>query len=425
MTSGRIENRRGRVLCVVGTRPEAIKLAPVIQQLSRRADELESRVVVTGQHSDMLDQVFRLFDIARDYDLRIMREGQDLHHVTSACLEGLKPVMRSFSPDIVLVQGDTASAFVGSLAAFYHRARVGHVEAGLRSGEKWSPFPEEMFRRLADVLTDCYFAPTARAAGFLRREGVAPSAIHLTGNTVIDALLAAASSDAAPEHPVVRGLCAARRRLVLVTVHRRESFGVTLRGIFSAIRDLADRFEDADFVFPVHPNPNVRVPAHEILGDHARIHLLEPLGYIDLVRVLERAALVLTDSGGIQEEAPTFGVPVLVLRDVTERPEGVEAGVVQLVGTSPDAIVAAAARCLGDVEERDRDGLAMNPYGDGRAAERIVDIVAHTLHGTERRTTDWRGPRRGDSPEVAAVASPPGDAPLADAAEHDFSPRLP
>ena len=387
-----IAGRRARVLTIVGTRPEGIKLAPVIRELARRADELEARVVATGQHTDMLDQVFRLFGIERDHDLRIMREGQDLHHVTVACLEGLRPVMREFQPDIVLVQGDTASAFVGSLSAFYHRARVGHVEAGLRSGEKWAPYPEEMFRRLADVLTDLYFAPTSRAAGFLRREGVAPSAIHLTGNTVIDALLAASATAEPARHPVVRGLVDGGRRLVLVTVHRRESFGETLRGIFGAVRAIAEAHPDVELVFPVHPNPSVRGPAHEILGDHERIHLVDPLDYLDLVRLLERAALVLTDSGGIQEEAPAFGAPVLVLREVTERPEGVEAGVVELVGTSPERIVERAGRHLGAGAPWSADEPPPNPYGDGHAAERIVDIVAHALLGAPRRTSDWTGP---------------------------------
>lgn len=411
MTPGRIEGRRARVLSVVGTRPEGIKLAPVIHQLARRADELESRVVVTGQHSDMLDQVFRLFGVERDYDLQIMREGQDLHHVTTACLEGLKPIMQEFRPDMVLVQGDTASAFVGSLSAFYHRTRVGHVEAGLRSGEKWSPFPEEMFRRLADVLTDCHFAPTARAAGFLRREGFPASSIHLTGNTVIDALLAVAASEVPPEHPLLRRLHASPGRLALLTVHRRESFGSTMRGIFTAVRAIADRCVDVDFVFPVHPNPNVRVPAHEMLGGHDRIHLVEPLSYLDLVRVMQRSSLVLTDSGGIQEEAPTFAVPVLVLREVTERPEGVEAGVVQLVGTSPAAIVDAACRRLADDSPGRCDGRQSNPYGDGRAAERVVDIVANTLCGSPRRTTDWSGLGKAESTDWQGAASSPAGAP--------------
>lgn len=405
MTTARVEGRRARVLSVVGTRPEGIKLAPVISQLALRDDAVESRVVVTGQHSELLDQVFRLFGVARDYDLQIMREGQDLYHVTSACLEGLKPIMQEFDPDMVLVQGDTASAFVGSLAAFYHRCRVGHVEAGLRSGKKWSPYPEEMFRRLADVLTDCHFAPTARAAGYLRREGVAASSIHLTGNTVIDALLAVAASDVPAEHPLLRGLLASRRRVALVTVHRRESFGGTLRGIFSAVRAIADRCHDVEIVFPVHPNPNVRAPAHEMLGGHARIHLVEPLNYLDLVRVLQRSSLVLTDSGGIQEEAPTFGVPVLVLREVTERPEGVEAGVVQLVGTSPSTIVEVACERLGDESAGRQDARHSNPYGDGRAAERVVDIVVNTLCGSPRRTTDWSGPGKAAPQEPAGRAS--------------------
>lgn len=390
--SGHVSGGRGarpRVLTIVGTRPEGIKLAPVVRALAARAEQLESRVAVTGQHSQMLDQVLDRFGIARDYDLRIMRERQQLPDVAVACLQGLAGVLTEYRPDLVLVQGDTATACFGAMAAFLHRVEVGHVEAGLRSGRKWAPYPEEMFRRVADVMTDVYFAPTPRARDFLRRENLPAEAIHVTGNTVVDALLEAVELAPPPSSAALRELLASGRRLVLLTAHRRESFGEPLRDVFAAARAIADE-HDVEVIFPVHPNPNVREPAHALLGDHPRVHLVEPLDYFDLVQVLHRAALVLTDSGGIQEEAPTFGVPVLVLREVTERPEGVEAGVVRLVGTDRDAIVAAAASAL-DADPAESARAACNPYGDGRAAERVADIVAHRLCGTPRTTQDWDG----------------------------------
>lgn len=379
---------RKRVLTVIGTRPEGIKLAPVIRAMQRRAAHLESRVAITGQHSRMLDQVMERFGIARDYDLGIMRDGQTLPDVATACLSGLGEVISQFQPDIVVVQGDTATACFGALAAFLYRTQVGHVEAGLRSGHKWAPFPEEMFRRVSDVLTDAYFAPTSQARDHLLAENVNPANVHVTGNTVVDALLEAAESGAPVADASVRELLQRDRPLVLLTAHRRESFGAPMARIFSAVRMLADR-EDVDVIFPVHPNPNVREAAHEALGDHTRIHLVEPLDYFDLVHVLHRAALVLTDSGGIQEEAPTFGVPVLVLRDVTERPEGLLTGVVRLVGTDPDAIFAEAHRALEGTPVRVRH--ALNPYGDGQAAERIADIISHRLTALPRTTQDWDG----------------------------------
>lgn len=377
---------RKRVLSVIGTRPEGIKLAPVVRALGRRAASLESRVVVTGQHSALLDQVMTRFGIARDYDLEIMRDGQSLPEVATACLSGLNAVMAEFKPDMVLVQGDTATACIGALAAFLHRAQVGHVEAGLRSGHKWEPYPEEIFRRVSDVLTDKYFAPTLEAREHLLRENVRPGAIHVTGNTVVDALLEAAEAAAPVADLRVRELLDRGRPLVLLTAHRRESFGAPMRRIFEAARQVAES-EEIDILFPVHPNPNVRAGAHAALGSNPRVHLVEPLDYFDLVQVLHRSSLVLTDSGGIQEEAPTFGVPVLVLRDVTERPEGVRTGAVRLVGTDTGRIVAAAREALAGAASEGR--RPPNPYGDGHAGERIADIVCHALCGSERTTADW------------------------------------
>ena len=381
-----------RVLSVIGTRPEGIKLAPVVRAL-RGYDDLDSRVLLTGQHTDMLDAVIELFDLRPDYDLSIMREGQDLHDVTIACLDGLRPVMTEFQPHIVLVQGDTASAFVASLSAFYHRAQVGHVEAGLRSGRKRTPFPEEVFRRLAGVIADHHFAPTRRAVDNLRHEGVPPDSIYLTGNTVVDALHWVARSSVRVEHPTIARLLNAAVPIVLVTVHRRESFGAVIEALLASLRDLAEAHPHVQFVFPVHPNPNVAAPAQRLLSNRSNIHLVAPLPYVDLIRTLEHATLVLTDSGGIQEEAPSFGVPVFVLREVTERPEGIEAGVVHLIGTDPAKLKNAVSRQLKVAARATRrPTAAVSPYGDGRAGERIADVLHHALTGAVRTTEDWASP---------------------------------
>ncbi len=363
-------------------------MAPVVEALRRRAPELETRVCLTGQHTDLVDQVLEAFALRPDYELGIMREGQSLYDVVHRALDGLRDVVRELRPDVLLVQGDTATVFVGSLVAYFERVKVGHVEAGLRSHNKWAPFPEEIFRRLCDVLSDYYFAPTGRARDALVAEGLPPGRVHVTGNTVVDALLSVAGRDGTVEDETLARVLASERRLVLLTAHRRESFGEPLREVFRAVRTLADSAPDVEVVYPVHPNPNVREPAAELLSDHPRIHLTAPLGYLDLVTALERAALVLTDSGGIQEEGPTFGTPVLVLREVTERPEGVEAGVAELVGTDGERIVSRGLAAL----ERSRSGAPPpNPYGDGKAGERIADILLADLTGRARSTEDWGG----------------------------------
>ena len=377
------------MLAVIGTRPEAIKLAPVVDALHAQADHVEVRVALTGQHSELVDQVLDVFGFATDWDLGIMREGQDLFDVGIGCLAGLRDVLREYRPSLVVVQGDTGSVFFGALGGFFERAAVGHVEAGLRSGDRWRPYPEEVFRRLTSVLTDAHFAPTLGARDNLIREGIEAATIFVTGNTVVDALLRIAAAPRELRDPTVASAVRGARRLVLVTAHRRESFGAPLREAFGAMRALADRHEDIVLLYPVHPNPNVREPAESVLGGHDRIVLTRPIDYLDLVTALERAALVITDSGGIQEEAPTFGVPVVVLREVTERPEGVAAGVARLVGTDAAAILAAADAALAG--EWVVNAGAGNPYGDGRAAERIADIVVHRLTGRPRRTTDWDG----------------------------------
>jgi len=362
------------VLSVFGTRPEAIKMAPVVQRLRRYPGEIRSVVCSTGQHREMLDQVLRLFEIRPDYDLNLMEPNQSLCRLTANLFWGLEPVLDAVRPDWVLAQGDTTTVLVASLAAYYKGARFGHVEAGLRTGDKRRPFPEEINRRLADAVSDLYFCPTERARRTLLAEGYPEAAILVTGNTVIDALLDVASRpydwSQGPLKDIPRDV-----PVVLVTAHRRESFGAAFRRLCEAIRDLARRFGEVQFVYPVHLNPNVRAPVAEILSAQKNIHLLEPLDYLSLVHLMKRSALILTDSGGIQEEAPSLGVPVLVMRDTTERPEGVEAGVVKLVGTDRDAIVAEAARLLSDADARAAMASAANPYGDGHAAERIVEAL--------------------------------------------------
>jgi UDP-N-acetylglucosamine 2-epimerase (non-hydrolysing) len=361
-------------------------MAPVVRALAAYAPEVETRIALTGQHDELVDQALEVFGLEPDYDLDIMQEGQTLYGVMYGALDGLKDVVRELKPDIVLVQGDTASVFAGALVGFFEHVMVGHVEAGLRSHDKWAPFPEEVFRRMADVLADFCFAPTQWAASELLAENVRPDRIYVTGNTVVDALMSIENGERPVQNTVLRGIIDdPKARLVLLTAHRRESFGAPLREVFSAVRELADRFDDVQVVYPVHPNPNVRGPAEELMAGHPRIHLTEPLDYLDLVAALKHARLVLTDSGGIQEEAPTFGTPVLVLRAVTERPEGVEAGVAEVVGTDRRLIVERGAAKLGE----ERAAESVNPYGDGRAGERIADIVVSALLGRARTTEEW------------------------------------
>jgi len=365
-------------------------MAPVVAAL-KRAPGLDSRLLLTGQHGDLVDQILDALGLHPDFDLGIMKEGQSLCDVAQGCLEGLGAVVRDYRPHLLLAQGDTATVFFSSLVAFFEKVQVGHVEAGLRSGDKWAPFPEEMFRRLTDVLTDLHFAPTRAAADRLLAEGVDASQVHVTGNTVVDSLTRMARLAEAVQSPVLRSILDDEgSRLVLLTAHRRESFGQPLRDVFSAVRELVDDNEDVRLLYPVHPNPNVVEPARELLSDHPRIDLVEPLDYPDLIWAIQGAHLILTDSGGIQEEAPTFGTPVLVLRDVTERPEGVAAGVAILVGTDPKTILEEGGRIL--ARDQVWSTSSVNPYGDGRAGERIADIVSSVLTGGPRTTEDWAGP---------------------------------
>lgn len=376
----------GKVLVVIGTRPEAIKMAPVVKSLGAR-EELTTRVALTGQHGDLADQALEAFGTRSHYDLDIMKPDQTLYDVLHGVLDGLRDVVGRFEPDLLLVQGDTATVFAASLVGFLEHVRVGHVEAGLRSGDRKRPFPEEMFRRLTDVMADLYFAPTPRARDALLAENVPAERVFVTGNTVVDALHLAAARGRPIQNRALRSAVEdPAARLVLLTAHRRESFGAPIRGVFQAVRALADLAADVRIVYPVHPNPNVADPARELLSGHPRIALTSPLDYFDLVAALQHADLVLTDSGGIQEEAPTFGAPVLVLRERTERPEGVEAGVAELVGTDRSRILA-RSRALLRQGKRPADGV--QPYGDGEAGERIADIVESVLTGRPRTTSDW------------------------------------
>jgi UDP-N-acetylglucosamine 2-epimerase (non-hydrolysing) len=381
--------RRPRVLVLLGTRPEAIKLAPVVRALRAREEGLEVRAVSTGQHDDLLDSALGSLELEIDEDLEIMRPEQDLYDIGIECLESLRATLRSWKPDVVMVEGDTATVFFGALAGFFERAEVAHVEAGLRSNEKWAPFPEEVLRRLTDVLADHYFVPTLGAKENLLQEGVREDRVNVTGNTVVDAVQALARADVPIANRELAKIIKSNRRMVLVTAHRRESFGDPMTEAFGALRTLAEEHTDTTFVYPVHPNPNVQRPARHLLSGIPNFRLLEPLSYADLVSALSRAWLVLTDSGGIQEEAPSFGVPVLVMREVTERPEGVAAGIAALVGTSREAILERGRELLDDPAARRRMAQVRNPYGDGRAGERIADILIHRLLGVPRQTEDW------------------------------------
>ncbi|HER26348.1 MAG TPA: UDP-N-acetylglucosamine 2-epimerase (non-hydrolyzing) [Rhodospirillales bacterium] len=368
-----------KVLSVFGTRPEAIKMAPVIRALEAEPT-VESVVCVTAQHRSMLDQVLQLFAIQPEYDLNVMRPNQDLSHITSTVLTGLADVLDKCQPDRVLVHGDTTTTFAASLAAFYRRIPVGHVEAGLRTGDIFAPWPEEMNRRLTDTIADVFYAPTEQAADNLRRESVAESAIVVTGNTVIDALLDVSSR--LKQDDKLRQVQEAQlpyldpaRKLLLVTGHRRENFGQGFENICRALTTLAAR-NDVQIIYPVHLNPNVTDPVHRLLGDLSNVHLIEPKDYLPFVFLMERSYLVITDSGGIQEEAPSLGKPVLVMRDVTERPEAVAAGTVRLVGTDEDAIVGECNRLLDDEKAYGEMSRTHNPYGDGTASAQIVaDIL--------------------------------------------------
>jgi UDP-N-acetylglucosamine 2-epimerase (non-hydrolysing) len=367
-----------KTLITFGTRPEAIKMAPVVEAM-KKSDVFDVRVCVTAQHRQMLDQVLELFGIVPDYDLNLMKPGQDLTDITSNVLLGMRQVLRTWRPDYVLVHGDTTTTFAAALAAYYEKVPVGHVEAGLRTGNIYSPWPEEMNRRLAGAITSIHFAPTEKAKQNLLLENVPDERIHITGNTVIDALLEVVSrlrSDISLASTLAKqfSFLDPDRRLILVTGHRRENFGEGFERICRALGTIAQR-EDVEIVYPVHLNPNVQEPVKRILGNNPRIRLIEPLDYLPFVYLMDRSYIIITDSGGVQEEAPSLGKPVLVMRDTTERPEAVDAGTVKLVGTDEDAIVREALHLLDDHNEYQRMSHAHNPYGDGQACRRIVEVL--------------------------------------------------
>jgi UDP-N-acetylglucosamine 2-epimerase (non-hydrolysing) len=363
-----------KIMCILGTRPEAIKMAPVILEIQKYPEQLEMKVCVTGQHRQMLDSALSAFGITPDYDLDLMQSNQDQASLTASLISHLAPVLNQESPGWVLVQGDTTTAMAGSLVAYYQRRCVGHIEAGLRTGNRFQPFPEEINRKIVDSVSDLLFAPTQAAKENLLREGCRAEDILLTGNTVVDALLLMARQPNEWADSFVRSLPEGTR-LILVTTHRRENFGQPLLNICAAIRSLVERYDDIHVVLPVHLNPNVRDTVHALLGGLPKVTLLPPLDYGDFVHILPHAHLILTDSGGIQEEAPTFGVPVLVLREKTERMESVEAGVAKLAGTDTEQILALATQLLDDDAAYQKMARGVNPYGDGHASERIVQAL--------------------------------------------------
>lgn len=395
-----------KVLTVFGTRPEAIKMAPLVHELAMH-DDIESRVCVTAQHREMLDQVLALFEISPEYDLNIMRQGQTLTGIINVITDKLSEVLDDFKPDYILVHGDTATTFAASLAAYFKKIPIGHVEAGLRTGDMYSPWPEEGNRRLTGALSELHFAPTKQARQNLEKENINPSQIFVTGNTVIDALFVVSkklksNNDLHAEMEALFNFLSPDRQTILITAHRRENFGEGILEICKAIKALASKYPEIDFVYPVHPNPNIHAPAHANLADISNIHLIAPQDYLPFVYLMNRSVLMLTDSGGIQEEAPSIGKPVLVLRDTTERPEAVAAGTVRLVGANAESIITGVTTLLENSAEYLAMSQAANPYGDGKASHYIVnclkakyrrdknafdDFIARNIHFAQMNST--------------------------------------
>ena len=369
--------KRRKIVTIMGTRPEAIKMAPVIRELERRGGVFDHTVVTTAQHREMLDQVLSVFNIKPDIDLGLMKHDHGLADFASRSLSAVSDLLAQLRPDAILIQGDTTTAMTAALAAFYQKIRVGHVEAGLRSFDRRNPFPEEINRRIAGCLADMHFAPTERARLNLLREGTSEEDVFVTGNTIVDALQSI-DTDGGFDDENLSKIEMQGKRVLLVTAHRRENHGEPLRSLCRALKTLANMFDDVEIIYPVHLNVNVTRPATEELGG-ARVHLLKPISYSDLLRLMARCYFILTDSGGVQEEAPSFHKPVLVLREVTERPELIEAGGGKVIGASHDRVVEEAARLLTDRSEFERMKAAVNPFGDGHAAERIVDILAQRV----------------------------------------------
>ncbi|WP_187287410.1 non-hydrolyzing UDP-N-acetylglucosamine 2-epimerase [Gottschalkia acidurici] len=367
-----------KVLTVFGTRPEGIKMAPIIKKLNEN-ENIIHKACVTGQHREMLDQVLEIFNIVPDYDLNIFQSGQTLTEITTRSLEGLESIIKEFEPDILLVQGDTTTVFSGALAGFYNGVKIGHVEAGLRSGDLYSPFPEEANRKLTGVVTNFHFAPTETSKRNLLSEGYEEEKIYITGNTSIDALLQVVSDDYKFENDLLNNLDYKNKKIILLTSHRRENLGTPMENIFTAMKEVVEKNEDVEVVFPIHLNPRVREIANGILSNHDRIHIIEPLDYLPFANLQAKTYLIVTDSGGIQEEAPTLGKPVLVVRKETERPEGIESGTAKLLGLEKEDIFREVDLLVNNKDEYEKMANAVNPYGDGKASDRIVEIIVKNL----------------------------------------------
>ncbi len=378
-----------KVMTVFGTRPEAIKMAPVVLELKKHPEQIQTVVAVTAQHRQMLDQVLELFQIHPDYDLNIMSQSQTLYDITTRALQGLKTVMELEKPDLVLVHGDTTTTFAGALAAYYQQIPVGHVEAGLRTGNIYSPFPEEMNRKLTGAISSIHFSPTPTAQGNLLREGVNPDNIYVTGNTVIDALMKTVNDDYDFAAEGLEDVDFKNHRIILLTTHRRENLGEPMRHIYKALRQIVEEIKDTEVVFPVHRNPLVRKVVEEELAGVDRIHLIDPMEYEPFANLMHHSCLVLTDSGGIQEEAPSLGKPVLVLRDTTERPEAVDAGTVHLIGTDYDNVYKETKELLTNEGAYAAMSNAVNPYGDGQASRRIVQAILYAFAGATEKPDEF------------------------------------
>ncbi|BBE25702.1 UDP-N-acetylglucosamine 2-epimerase [Latilactobacillus curvatus] len=375
-----------KVMTVFGTRPEAIKMAPLVLALKQRSSEFDAITVVTAQHRQMLDQVLEIFKIKPDYDLDVMKQRQTLSEITSNVLMNLDQIIMKEKPDIILVHGDTTTTFAASISAFYNQTAIGHVEAGLRTWDKYSPFPEEMNRQLTDVLSDLYFAPTSQSKVNLLQENHPEKAIFITGNTAIDALKQTVQSDYNHE---ILDVVDTDKRMILVTMHRRENQGAPMKRVFKVIRKVVENYDDVEIVYPVHLNPVVQEAAQNILGNHPRIHLIAPLGVVDFHNLAARSYFIMSDSGGVQEEAPSLGKPVLVLRDTTERPEGVNAGTLRLVGTQPEVVHDIMVELLDNQASYEAMAQAKNPYGDGLAAKRILDAIAYHFGQTTLKPEEF------------------------------------
>ncbi len=367
-----------KVLVVFGTRPEAVKMAPLIKELQKE-NEIDTKVCVTGQHREMLDQMLKIFEIVPDYDLNIFKAGQTLSEVTNKSLVGIEKVIKEFEPDLLLVQGDTTAVFSGALAAFYNGVKVGHVEAGLRSGNIYSPFPEEANRKLTGILTHLHFAPTETSKENLLKEGYDDTNIFVTGNTSIDALHMVLDNSYKFEDEVLNKIDFENKKVIVMTAHRRENIGEYMENIFGAVRDAVEKNDDVEIIYPMHKNPKVRETAIELLGNSNRVHLIEPLDYLPFTNLLNKCYMVVTDSGGIQEEAPAMGKPVLVVRKETERPEGIIAGTAKLVGVEKQIIFDEINKLINDSEEYKKMANAVNPYGDGTAAKKIVEAIKNQI----------------------------------------------